>query len=391
MTSLSTLKLLSFVSKEKMKTLRTGYYTSDTALEDRYPDISPCNDVKTFYYNIHQYLKGLCILSIQANDRLCKLQNEGEECSEEENERNQDISEEDRAQKRVLKEGEVLCQFYSFEVLDKEDQGLEAIPEFVKYVDELVKYHLIEGENDKDGNSKYIENYPSLFEYYFTFFTGIGHGKSPQNYEKNDYHFVKQAERIVDFLKRTDDECLHSCMKDRSKRQRLDSISATGFETVKTLVDRFNNIETDFSNSHKTKNPLSYRLEIESIKTQLLEIISTQCSNRYIALQEETFYPDCIKGKMSDSFSQLLRYLHFAVPPEGKDLTLLDRYYLSVLSAIRVFYVHAIQQACLVILLNRARNWSRSCLVMYGHHRYHFLSRLRVTEYWKFSSDLTSA
>ena len=103
MTSLSTLKLLSFVSKEKMKTFRTGYYTSDTALEDRYPDISPCNDVKTFYYNIHQYLKGLCILSIQANDRLCKLQNEGEECSEEENERNQDISEEDREQKRVLK------------------------------------------------------------------------------------------------------------------------------------------------------------------------------------------------------------------------------------------------------------------------------------------------
>ena len=57
-------------------------------------------------------------------------------------------------------------------------------------------------------------------------------------------------------------------------------------------------------------------------------------------------------GVMLDAFSQLALYLHYVVPPSVDGVTLLDRYFLTTLSGIRLFYTFAIQQACLVILMN---------------------------------------
>ena len=344
MTSLSTLKLMSFVSN---KNLKFGFHDQAVSIRDYYSILSSCNNVITFNKMIHQLLKGLCILSIQANDRHRKMQDEESILDE-----RFELAMEEDGREMIMKEGEIICQYYSFESLDREDPSLETLSRFIQYVSLLGKYFWI--DDNKVISSTSYTPYPSLFECYFSFFTGI-----KEKLLSTNQQFIRNVERITDFLKQVDSDYLKCCTMDDSKRLKLDGIDSTSFEAVKSLSEQFRNLLDKQQASKGTENPLDSHLEFESLKTRLLEVISTQCSYRYISLQNKTFDPESTEAKMDTSFSQLVRYLHFTVPPEDKTLNLLDRYYLSVISAIRIFYIHAIQQACITILLNQAMNWSR--------------------------------
>ena len=341
---------MSFVSNKNHK---FGYYDQAVSIRDHYSTLSSCNNVIAFNKTIHQLLRGLCILSIQANDRHRKMQDE-ESMSTKEFE----LAMEDNEREEIMKEGEIISQHYSFESLDKEDPSLNSLSRFIQYVSMLGKYFLI-GDNRVVLSTSYAP-YPSLFECYFSFFTGI-----KEKLLSTDQQFIRNVERITDFLKQVDSDYLNCSTMDDAKRLKLDGVDSTGFETVKSLSEQFVNLLDKQQTFEGTENPLDSHLQSELLKTKLLEVISTQCSNRYVSFQKKTFDPESTEAKMDTSFSQLVRYLHFTVPPEDKTLNLLDRYYLSVISGIRVFYIHAIQQACIVILLNQTMNWSRRISLMH--------------------------
>ena len=344
MASLSTLKLMSFVSNKNIKVVDSDQSSSP---KDRYSVLSACNNVMAFSKTIQQVLKGLCILSILANDRYRKLQY-GDGIVEE---RVEGIMEENEREE-IMREGEIISQYYSYEALDQEDCSIGYCSKFNQYISLLVKNFLI--DDNRVISCMDYSSYPSLFECCFSFFTALKEKSTSLNQQ-----FIRNVDQMIDFLKQVNGEYRRCYVRNDAKRLKLASIDSKGFEFVESLVNQFKELLDKQQTSEGTENPLDSQLEFESLKTKLLEAISTQCSSHYILFQNMTFDPEYVEAKMDASFSQLVRFIHFTIPPEDTNLNLMDRYYLSVISGIRVFYVHAIQQACMVILLNQAKNWDR--------------------------------
>ena len=141
-----------------------------------------------------------------------------------------------------------------------------------------------------------------------------------------------------------------------------ESVFPSIYQTIRQYEQVLHEWET--STDEQVRNEL--RGQLESLKTAIIEAIASDGSRHYIANSQGMFNPEKAFGVMHDAFSNLLIYLHNTVPvvnghsghsghssnggeekEEGQ--TLLDQYFVMVVAAVRLYYIYAIQTACVVI------------------------------------------
>lgn len=199
----------------------------------------------------------------------------------------------------------------------------------------------------------------SLFSSFFVTFTGKGHRVfSLPNDLQGFTSFAKQVEDVLHSLqkeynrKRASHNSKKPCVENDGKRFYEEALRLHVLFSQK--VEQWNKAEA------AEKDAL--RLEVEMLKTLLVEKVA-EASHSVTKVTNNQFDVKSVCGVMHDAFSQLALYLHYAVPPSVEGLTLLDRYFLTAMSGVRLYYTFAIQQACLVILMNSQYH---ECSTRYG-------------------------
>ena len=260
-----------------------------------------------------------------------------------------------------------LSKHYNYNALAKEDDDLEHCPDLMASIlmGANVLLNLLnqaEQESDMvrnevgdvfiqrvDSSENPCVPFVSLFSSFFITFTGKGHCVlSLPNDLLGFTSFAKQAEDVLRSLK---EEIDRKSTSHSSKRLRVSSNVKSFYEEALRLHALFSQKVEQWSKAETAAEKNSLLLEVETLKTLLVEQIA-KASHSATETTKDQFDVESACGVMHDAFSQLALYLHYAVPPSVEGLTLLDRYFLTAVSGIRLFYTFAIQQACLVILMN---------------------------------------
>ena len=259
------------------------------------------------------------------------------------------------------------CSKCNYDKLKKDGAGLEQNRDLLSFIDAgyetlLACLQQAEQEDSKepdeigdlfirrvDARENPITPFISLFSSLFITFTGKGHGVLSLPDDLIGFtSFAKQAEAALLSLKKEREK---ENASSKAKRQRTSGDVDPFYKEALHLHTLFCQKVEQWSKAKTVAEKEPLRLELEMLKTQLVEKIA-EASRNVIKTTKGKYDAERVCGVMHDAFSQLALYLHYVVPPLVEGVTLLDRYFLTTLSGIRLFYTFAIQQACLVILMN---------------------------------------
>lgn len=261
----------------------------------------------------------------------------------------------------------VFCSKCNYDKLKKDGAGLEQNRDLLSFIDagsKTLLMHLQQAEQEDskerdeigdlfirrvDARENPVTPFISLFSSFFITFTGRGHGVLSLPDDLLGFtSFAKQAEAALLSLKEKREK---ENASSKAKRLRISGDVDPLYKEALHLHALFCQKVEQWNKSKTAAEKEPLRLELEMLKTQLVEKIA-EASRNVIKTTKDIFDAERVCGVMHDAFSQLALYLHYVVPPSVDGVTLLDRYFLTTLSGIRLFYTFAIQQACLVILMN---------------------------------------
>ena len=230
-----------------------------------------------------------------------------------------------------------------------------------------------------------VRRYSSLFNSHFITFTGKGHQiiSLPESAEAMRC-FAKEAVAMTTALETSVNEeiednmktigrkkkvtsprkrhCVDkSCERTEREEEKEETEEEDVFTSIYQTIRQYEHVlqEWETATNEQVRNEL--RGKLESLKTAIVTSIATDGSYSYIANNQDMFNAENTFGVMHDAFSNLLIYLHNTIPgtssyhshngneerKEGQ--TLLDQYFMTVVAAVRLYYVYAIQTACVVI------------------------------------------
>ena len=245
----------------------------------------------------------------------------------------------------------VFCSKCNYDKLKKDGAGLEQNRDLLSFIDagsKTLLMHLQQAEQEDskerdeigdlfirrvDARENPVTPFISLFSSFFITFTGRGHGVLSLPDDLLGFtSFAKQAEAALLSLKEKREK---ENASSKAKRLRISGDVDPLYKEALHLhalfcqkVEQWNKAKTAAE-----KEPL--RLELEMLKTQLVEKIA-EASRNVIKTTKDKFDAERVCGVMHDAFSQLALYLHYVVPPSVDGVALLDRYFLTTLSGIRL-------------------------------------------------------
>lgn len=213
--------------------------------------------------------------------------------------------------------------------------------------------------------------YANLFASHFVTFTGVGHEvMSDPGTARAHLQFMQALRGYLSHLEKAQAAFRQTTAGREPKRQRLerDASDAAGFEEVRALAAKLDALAATLPEHAWSDGWRAY----EALRTELLGALVRKCSGDYIAQNDELFELDDVVCVLRNPFTQLLKYLHVSVPVREEGAARVDAYYVHVLALVRKYYVYALQQlAVVVVVLCRRFDFSarRSLLLTCRAHR----------------------
>ena len=192
--------------------------------------------------------------------------------------------------------------------------------------------------------------YANLFASHFVTFTGVGHEvMSDPGTARAHLQFMQALRGYLTHLEKAQAAFRQATAGHEPKRQKLerDSSDAAGFEEVRALAAKLDALAATLPEHAWSDGWRAY----EALRTELLGALVRKCSGDYIAQNDELFELDDVVCVLRNPFTQLLKYLHVSVPVRGEGAARVDAYYLHALALVRKYYVYALQQLAVVVVV----------------------------------------
>lgn len=192
--------------------------------------------------------------------------------------------------------------------------------------------------------------YANLFASHFVTFTGVGHEvMSDPGTARAHLQFMQALRGYLTHLEKAQTAFRQATAGHEPKRQKLerDSSDAAGFEEVRALAAKLDALAATLSEHAWSDGWRAY----EALRTELLGALVRKCSGDYIAQNDELFELDDVVCVLRNPFTQLLKYLHVSVPVREEGAARVDAYYLHALALVRKYYVYALQQLAVVVVV----------------------------------------
>ena len=192
--------------------------------------------------------------------------------------------------------------------------------------------------------------YANLFASHFVTFTGVGHEvMSDPGTARAHLQFMQALRGYLTHLEKAQAAFRQATAGHEPKRQKLerDSSDAAGFEEVRALAAKLDALAATLSEHAWSDGWRAY----EALRTELLGALVRKCSGDYIAQNDELFELDDVVCVLRNPFTQLLKYLHVSVPVREEGAARVDAYYLHALALVRKYYVYALQQLAVVVVV----------------------------------------
>lgn len=192
--------------------------------------------------------------------------------------------------------------------------------------------------------------YANLFASHFVTFTGVGHEvMSDPGTARAHLQFMQALRGYLTHLEKAQAAFRQATAGHEPKRQKLerDSSDAAGFEEVRALAAKLDALAATLPEHAWSDGWRAY----EALRTELLGALVRKCSGDYIAQNDELFELDDVVCVLRNPFTQLLKYLHVSVPVREEGAARVDAYYLHALALVRKYYVYALQQLAVVVVV----------------------------------------
>lgn len=192
--------------------------------------------------------------------------------------------------------------------------------------------------------------YANLFASHFVTFTGVGHEvMSDPGTARAHLQFMQALRGYLTHLEKAQASFRQATAGHEPKRQKLerDSSDAAGFEEVRALAAKLDALAATLPEHAWSDGWRAY----EALRTELLGALVRKCSGDYIAQNDELFELDDVVCVLRNPFTQLLKYLHVSVPVREEGAARVDAYYLHALALVRKYYVYALQQLAVVVVV----------------------------------------
>ena len=192
--------------------------------------------------------------------------------------------------------------------------------------------------------------YANLFASHFVTFTGVGHEvMSDPGTARAHLQFMQALRGYLTHLEKAQTAFRQATAGHEPKRQKLerDSSDAAGFEEVRALAAKLDALAATLPEHAWSDGWRAY----EALRTELLGALVRKCSGDYIAQNDELFELDDVVCVLRNPFTQLLKYLHVSVPVREEGAARVDAYYLHALALVRKYYVYALQQLAVVVVV----------------------------------------
>ena len=192
--------------------------------------------------------------------------------------------------------------------------------------------------------------YANLFASHFVTFTGVGHEvMSDPGTARAHLQFMQALRGYLAHLEKAQAAFRQTTAGHELKRQKLerDSSDAAGFEEVRALAAKLDTLAATLPEHAWSDGWRAY----EALRTELLGALVRKCSGDYIAQNDELFELDDVVCVLRNPFTQLLKYLHVSVPVHEEGAARVDAYYLHALALVRKYYVYALQQLAVVVVV----------------------------------------
>ena len=192
--------------------------------------------------------------------------------------------------------------------------------------------------------------YANLFASHFVTFTGVGHEvMSDPGTARAHLQFMQALRGYLTHLEKAQAAFRQATAGHEPKRQKLerDSSDAAGFEEVRALAAKLDALAATLPEHAWSDGWRAY----EALRTELLGALVRKCSGDYIAQNDELFELDDVVCVLRNPFTQLLKYLHVSVPVREEGSARVDAYYLHALALVRKYYVYALQQLAVVVVV----------------------------------------
>ena len=192
--------------------------------------------------------------------------------------------------------------------------------------------------------------YANLFASHFVTFTGVGHEvMSDPGTARAHLQFMQALRGYLTHLEKAQAAFRQATAGHEPKRQKLerDSSDAAGFEEVRALAAKLDTLAATLPEHAWSDGWRAY----EALRTELLGALVRKCSGDYIAQNDELFELDDVVCVLRNPFTQLLKYLHVSVPVREEGTARVDAYYLHALALVRKYYVYALQQLAVVVVV----------------------------------------
>lgn len=192
--------------------------------------------------------------------------------------------------------------------------------------------------------------YANLFASHFVTFTGVGHEvMSDPGTARAHLQFMQALRGYLTHLEKAQAAFRQTTAGHELKRQKLerDSSDAAGFEEVRALAAKLDALAATLPEHAWSDGWRAY----EALRTELLGALVRKCSGDYIAQNDELFELDDVVCVLRNPFTQLLKYLHVSVPVREEGAARVDAYYLHALALVRKYYVYALQQLAVVVVV----------------------------------------
>ena len=335
-----------------------------------FPSLELPEDMTTFNANVKGLLKQLSRLTLfYFEDQVCELLHRKKPSEENEYERPEKAR--DRARSLTLnhlltKADRPGLETSREDIAAEEDRcalmrnDINTVMLMNRKINDLLSNHLLLCRSGDEMNV--FTAYANLFASHFVTFTGVGHEIMSNPGCAHAHSQFMQALRtyLVHFEKAQ--AAFQKTADYATKRQHMetDRSGAAQFKEVHVLMDKLDKLAATLPEHVWSDEWKAY----EALRTELLGTLVRQCSGDYIAHNDELFEPEDVVCVLRNPFTQLLKYLHVFVPVQEEGAARVDTYYVHVLALVRKYYVYALQQiAIVIVVLCRTCRWGWRCCV----------------------------
>ena len=181
-----------------------------------------------------------------------------------------------------------------------------------------------------------IQYYPSLFHIYHIYCTGKGHKtlSLPQSPQALSY-YIQQAATILQHLQSLHDS---SSTSFHDKQIKLDS----SFNQAYQIISQLTNLQKQWSTNQQQS--FSFYQQVHSLQTQLLKLLSVDCSQALIHQHPAEFSIQSLTCFLRDPFDKLMSFINYSSSS-------MDNWHVTIIAVIQQFYVMSIYEILLYLYL----------------------------------------